>query len=157
MQVAPTPTVKEILNMIPDCFVDNGPSDPFRFAHRLLYKAHGVAVLSRAARAHDAGYSILRLLGSGYERVTRKQWDSMYRNYIRANGHPIAAWFQFQGLRIGGRPAWKKLARLMSRNYLSFEEYLVYKQTELSVGRVVTISPFTGLTREVTKGGCNRG
>ena len=150
----PTPSVEEILLILPECFVDNGPSSPFRFLHKFLYGSHGVKVLGIAARSHDAGYSILRLPGSGYEFVTRHQWDVMYRNYIWANQHEFAAIIEYRGLRLGGGVAWNKLWDLMHAKYLTFNDYLVYKSCELSLRDVsFVVSPFTGLKRKLKKKG----
>ena len=150
----PTPSVEEIALILPECFVDNGPSSPFRRLHRLLYGKHGVKVLGIAARSHDGGYSVLRLHGSGYEFVTREQWDQMYRNYIWSQKHGIAAWVQYHGLRLGGGIAWSRLWDMMRGKYLTFNDYLVYKSCELSLKDTsYVVSPFTGLKRKLKKKG----
>lgn len=143
------PTVKEINSMLPVFFLDNGPSSPFRGLHKVLYGKHGIDILGEAARAHDAGYSVLRLFGSGYDKVTRKEWDQMYRNHIAANGHPVAARIQYIGLRMGGGAAWKKIWRNTLRKYSSYQEYLGYKQDKPKPVSIKSYCPFYGFKREI--------
>lgn len=114
-----------------DIFQQNGPSSPFRPVYPLIYPrdSHVRKIMWEASFIHDGGYWILRLPGSPYEHVTRKEWDQAYRNHIRDNGHPIVAAMHYRALRAMGGLAWQRnWRRMVELGYEDLEAWAAIKR-----------------------------
>jgi len=122
---------RKIEKRIPSCFIDDGPSSPFRILYGVIYNGKQQAVIYRAARIHDWLYWYGRLEGSFTERLTRAERDAIYRDVIAAHGYKkIAALHHWALTRMGGG-AWQRAARRMSTNGdFTYQIYLGRKVAE---------------------------
>lgn len=131
------PTVKQVNLYMRHHFAGlwrgNGPSSPFKRYYKYIHTKHARRILWEASDAHDAGYWVLRLPGSPFHNVSKKNWDIMYRDYIRANGHPIIAAYQYRTLRIAGYlKAWRPNGKRMQElGYISLSKWQEIKQVKL--------------------------
>jgi len=120
------PDWRKVLQAIPPDFRDNGVSSPFAPLYGFLYwGGKRRADMAKAARIHDFGYLPARLPGSGYEDVTRPEWDQMYRQCLLDNDHPTIARMHIRGLKLAGGRAWRKNRRLMDKwEWYVYDDFL---------------------------------
>jgi len=122
---------RKIENRIPSCFIDDGPSSPFRILYGVIYNGKQQAVIYRAARIHDWLYWYGRLEGSFTEYLSRAERDAIYRDVIAAHGYKkIAALHHWALTRMGGR-AWQRAENSMKEDGdATYPIYLLRKMKE---------------------------
>ena len=133
----PTPDFDEVNRTIPRWFRDNGPSVPLP----LVFFRGVVAVFApefmawwyRVARSHDWGYWFARLPGSGWEHITKHQWDDMLRNGMM--DFDYTAWGKIARRALASRisqAAWDKAGRTMARmGYVTYADVVRAKTAPL--------------------------
>ena len=115
----------DALRATPMQFHDNGCSSPFRRLHGILYPDDALHAIGIAARMHDAGFSVMRLPGSGFERHDRAAWNLAYRDCLRDQAHPRIAAIQYAGLVIGSAGPWRASWREMQRlGWRTWDDYM---------------------------------
>jgi hypothetical protein len=123
--VTAVPDWIDALRATPMRFRDNGCSSPFRRFHGKLYPRDTLHAIGLAARIHDAGFSIFRLPGSGWEHVTRDGWNRAYRDCMIDQLHRRVGLLHYAGLTLGSAGPWRANAREMERlGWHTWADYL---------------------------------
>ena len=129
-----TPDFDVVNKAIPKWFKDNGPSVPwFLVLFRgvvAVFAPEFIALWYRVARSHDWGYWFARMPGSGWEHVTKQQWDDMLRDGMAEFDY--TRWGRIARKGLAGRisqAAWNRNGREMERmGYRTYTDVLAAKE-----------------------------
>jgi hypothetical protein len=127
--VIPSPRCQweDVAGVIPWHYKWDGASSPFRWFYPFLYSRTTQADIDLVSRVHDFGYGPARLYGSplGLSKLTKADWDAIYRDGLIDRGHPRIAWAHHFALDRFGGPAWRRCAEYMeARGWHCYDDFL---------------------------------